>query len=160
MGELCCFVDLGIAQLEGAVREADTRMDRLAESMVRLREALDQMAQLTDEGAPSEAYSDQIESMREHVATAVVALQFYDKLTQRIQHVRDGLVVPVANVEEKTERKSPHWDVLLDRVRQRYSMAEERVLFDFLITGAGAAQMLTALTDLRSAANPGELELF
>jgi len=160
LGELCSFVDLGIAQLEGAVREADTRVDRLAHSMAGVREAMDRMAKLADGGAPTAAISELIESMREHVSAAVIALQFYDKLTQRIQHVRDGLVVPLAHVEEQPEGKSPHWDALLDRVRERYSMVEERVLFDFLMKGAGAEQMLTALTDLRGATNPGELELF
>lgn len=160
LAEVCSFVDLGIAQLEGAVREADTRVDRLAQSMVGVREAMDRMARLADAGAPMAAIAGQIDAMREHVSAAVIALQFYDKLTQRIQHVRDGLVVPLAHVEVRESGKSPHWDVLLDRVRERYSMVEERVLFDFMMKGAGADQMLTALTDLRGATNPGELELF
>jgi hypothetical protein len=39
-------------------------------------------------------------------------------------------------------------------------MVEERVVFDFLLRGTGPEQMLQALTDLRGATNPGELELF
>jgi hypothetical protein len=160
IGELCSFVDLGIAQLEGAVREADTRVDRLAQSMVVIHAALDRMAERADQCPSHAPYSELIEQMREQVLSAVVSLQFYDKLIQRIQHVRDGLVVPVAHVDAPAEGKSPHWDTLLDRVRERYSMVEERVLFDFLMKGANADQMLTALTDLRGATNPGELELF
>lgn len=160
IGELCSFVELGIAQLEGAVREADSRVDRLANSLVVMREALDRVESIAHLSATQEAFSEPIDQLREQVASAVITLQFYDKLTQRIQHVRDGLVVPIAHVEEPAEGKSPQWDALLLRVRERYSMVEERVLFDFLIKGAGTEQMLNALTDLRAATNPGELELF
>ncbi len=160
LGELCSFVDLGVAQLEGAIREADTRVDRLAHSMVGLRESLDKLSGLVQHRHSQHDLTESLNAMREHVSAAVIALQFYDKLTQRLQHVREGLLVPVSHVEEQPAAKSPHWDSLLERVRERYSMVEERVLFDFLMKGAGADQMLTALTDLRGATNPGELELF
>jgi hypothetical protein len=45
-------------------------------------------------------------------------------------------------------------------VRARYSMVEERVLFDFMMRGLRAEQMLKALQSLREASAPGELELF
>ena len=53
-----------------------------------------------------------------------------------------------------------NWEALLERVRSRYSMVEERVLFDFMMRGLSAEQMLKALTGLRSSASPGELEVF
>jgi hypothetical protein len=52
------------------------------------------------------------------------------------------------------------WNSMLEQVRSRYSMVEERVLFDFMMRGLSADQMLKALTGLRAAAAPGELEVF
>ena len=49
---------------------------------------------------------------------------------------------------------------MLEQVRSKYSMVEERVLFDFMMRGLSADQMLKALTGLRGTATPGELEVF
>jgi len=50
---------------------------------------------------------------------------------------------------------SVDWNNILDQVRARYSMVEERVLFDFMMRGLRAEQMLKALQSLREAAAPG-----
>jgi hypothetical protein len=87
-------------------------------------------------------------------------MQFYDKMIQRISHVRDGLAIPAETIEAGPAARSAAWEQLLERVRDRYSMVEERVLFDFLIRGTGPREMMQALTDLQGASRPGELELF
>jgi hypothetical protein len=87
-------------------------------------------------------------------------MQFYDKLTQRLAHVREGLALPKALIDAGPQPKSAHFDEVCAQIRARYSMVEERVVFDFLLRGTGPEQMLEALMDLRGATNPGELELF
>ena len=91
---------------------------------------------------------------------AVVALQFYDKLVQRIAHVRDGLTIPAEAVAAGPRLRSATCEQLLGQVRSRYSMVEERVLFDFLFRGTGSREVMQALTSLLGASRPGELELF
>jgi len=49
---------------------------------------------------------------------------------------------------------------MLDQVRSRYSMVEERVLFDFMMRGVSADSMLKALVSMQGTTAPGELELF
>ncbi len=158
--EIHSFLELAFAQLDGAVKEADGRVDRLSHALVDLRKGLDEITQLLAQHASPAMLAASIERMNEEVSDAVVAMQFYDKLTQRLAHVREGLALPKALIDAGPQPKSAHFDEVCAQIRARYSMVEERVVFDFLLRGTGPEQMLEALMDLRGATNPGELELF
>jgi hypothetical protein len=93
------------------------------------------------------------------VQSTITSLQFYDKLIQRLTHVRDGLAIPSDSTVNGVDQSSD-WNAMLEQVRSRYSMVEERVLFDFMMRGLSADQMLKALTGLRGTATPGEFEVF
>lgn len=167
--ELRRFLELGAAQLDAAIRESDTRVDKLASAVTAVatgaRELQAQIS-LLDSGAAAEASQarERIQQLTEALAAQVhetiTSLQFYDKLIQRLTHVRDGLAIPSDATTQAIDPASADWSAMLEQVRSRYSMVEERVLFDFMMRGLSADQMLKALTGLRGAAMPGELEIF
>ena len=119
-GELRRFLELGAAQLDAAMRESDSRVDKLA-------------------GAVTAVATDARE-----LELQVQALESAD----------------LAEVQRARDPARSDWNSMLEQVRSRYSMVEERVLFDFMMRGLSADQMLKALTGLRAAAAPGELEVF
>lgn len=167
--ELRSFLELGAAQLESAMKDSDARVASLTSAVSHILERLTELRAVADElpavadprlaglGDRLTAISAELEL---DARQAVVALQFYDKLIQRITHVRDGLTIPAEVIEAGPQQRSAAWNQLLEQVRGRYSMVEERVLFDFLIRGTGPREMMQALTDLQGASRPGELELF
>jgi len=167
--ELRRFLELGAAQLDAAMREAEARVAQLAAAVTGV--ATDARAIAEQAGQLESKDADQVEAaqarirelavaLTEHVGAAVMSLQFYDKLIQRLTHVRDGLAIPSDSTAEPGQGANSDWNAMLEQVRSRYSMVEERVLFDFMIRGLSADQMLKALTGLRAAASPGELEVF
>lgn len=168
-GELRSFLELGAAQLESAMKDSDARVasltsavNHIVERLVVLREVAAELP--AGDAARCRELAAQLASVHAELELdarqAVVALQFYDKLIQRIQHVRDGLVIPAEAIGAASQQRSAACEQLLDQVRGRYSMVEERVLFDFLLRGTGPREMMQALTDLQGASRPGELELF
>jgi hypothetical protein len=170
-GELRSFLELGAAQLESAMKDSDARVASLTSAVSHIVERLAEMRTIVEALPASGDTSASGAALRDRLAAvgaeleldagqAVVALQFYDKLIQRITHVRDGLSIPAEVIEAGPQQRSAAWERLLDEVRGRYSMVEERVLFDFLIRGTGPREMMQALTDLQGAGRPGELELF
>jgi hypothetical protein len=87
------FLNLGVAQLDAAVRESDAQVDKIAQCLAAISTDLQQLeARARSEPAPK--CQDLAASIRESVQGAVKALQFYDKLIQRLQHVRAGLAIP------------------------------------------------------------------
>jgi hypothetical protein len=167
-GELRRFLELGAAQLDAAIRESDSRVDKLAGAVTSVAtDARELEMQLTALDSPNPAESERArtrirqltDALQSHVQSTITSLQFYDKLIQRLTHVRDGLAIPSDSTMNGVDTSSD-WNAMLEQVRSRYSMVEERVLFDFMMRGLSADQMLKALTGLRGTATPGELEVF
>jgi septal ring factor EnvC (AmiA/AmiB activator) len=168
-GELRRFLELGAAQLDAAMRESDARVDKLAGAVTAV--ATDARELETQVQALDSADAAEVQQARQRIRQLVVqldadvqatvtSLQFYDKLIQRLTHVRDGLAIPSDSTVSALDPARSDWNSMLEQVRSRYSMVEERVLFDFMMRGLSADQMLKALTGLRAAAAPGELEVF
>jgi hypothetical protein len=167
--ELRRFLELGAAQLDAAMRESDASVEKLSSAVGSLATdalALAVQARALDAGDPELASQTRrsirhlTDALGAHVQAAIVALQFYDKLIQRLTHVRDGLTIPSDSTAVTAEVPAPDVDSMLEQVRSRYSMVEERVLFDFMMRGLSADQMLNALTGMRNAGAPGELHEF
>ena len=167
-GELRRFLELGAAQLDAAMRESDARVDKLAGAVTAVAtDARELEMQLAGLDSPNVAEAERArtrireltDALQSHVQGTITSLQFYDKLIQRLTHVRDGLAMPSDSTVNGVDQSSD-WNTMLEQVRSRYSMVEERVLFDFMMRGLSADQMLKALTGLRGTATPGELEVF
>ena len=134
------FLDLGVAQLDAALRESDAQVGRLSEVLTLLA------AELRDWGRHAEpAVAVPLEGLAAHVQAAIRGLQFYDKLTQRLSHVRDGLAIPADGMAGAGARAETDWQKILAAVRARYSMVEERVLFDFMMRGLSTTEMLSLI---------------
>jgi hypothetical protein len=167
--DLRSFLELGAAQLESAMKDSDARVASLTSAVSHISRRLTNIRALAAElpsadDAQCRSLASQLGALSAEMELdaqqAIIALQFYDKLIQRITHVRDGLAIPAETIDASPADRSAAWQKLLERVRGRYSMVEERVLFDFLIRGTGPREMMQALTDLQGASRPGELELF
>jgi hypothetical protein len=168
-GELRRFLELGAAQLDAAMRESDSRVDKLAGAVTAVAtdarelamqlEGLDSTSQ-TESAKARQRIRQLTDALATHVQSTITSLQFYDKLIQRLTHVRDGLAIPSDSTVNGLEPAGSDWSAMLEQVRSKYSMVEERVLFDFMMRGLSADQMLKALTGLRGSATPGELEVF
>lgn len=165
--EMRRFLELGAVQLDAAIKEADGRVNGLAAAISGLATDARAIEQLAGELLSNEPermkrargeIGDVADRLTAHAQTAVTALQFYDKLVQRLTHVRDGLVIPAGHRGEAGH--AVDWNDVLDQVRSRYSMVEERALFDFMMRGLSADSMLQALVTMKGTVTPGDLELF
>ena len=168
-GQLRRFLELGVAQLDAAIRESDGRVDKLASAVTSVAtdvRELQLQVRALQSARPDEAQQartrvpELIGALNTHVQVAITALQFYDKLIQRLTHVREGLAIPSDSAANAGSLAGSDWSALLEQVRSRYSMVEERVLFDFMMRGLNADQMLKALNGLRASAAAGEFEAF
>jgi len=167
--ELRRFLELGAAQLDAAMRESDSRVDKLAGAVTAVAtdaRELQMQLQALESSDPAESAKARkrirqlTEALATHVQSTIASLQFYDKLIQRLTHVRDGLAIPSDSTANGSDPAGSDWNAMLEQVRSKYSMVEERVLFDFMMRGLSADQMLKALTGLRGTVTPGELEVF
>ena len=135
-------------QLEVAMQNAAAQAEHLSLSV----------AEFTTIGARLRARQDpalatEIAAIEEEAAKAMMAMQFHDQLTQRVTHVRDAL----GDVhDELLTGRTPDWDALVRKMRSRYTMEDERRLFDLVLgEPPGAAKQ-----DPRGEALASSVELF
>jgi hypothetical protein len=167
--ELRRYLELGAVQIDAAMKEANQAVDSLSNAVTAVQaDARELVAQIwaLESGDPERARQALAQlriwagRLTERGRTAIRTLQFYDKLVQRLCHVRDGLALPVDWVAKQEQPSAEDYERLLEEVRARYSMAEERALFDFMMCGLSAEQMFKALMGLKGTTAAGELELF
>jgi len=98
------------------------------------------------------------------VQSAIIAFQFYDKLTQRIEHVSQSLASLTTLISDPSTLYSPiEWKSLQESIRSKYTMDEERIMFDRVISGMPIEQAIIEFNnDMANAdhSEEDEIELF
>lgn len=157
------------AQMESALQESDKAVDALIQAFTSLVETTRSVSALT-ESLPAQIKATVASDLNQHIdaitqqmASAVVAFQFYDKLTQRLGHVRYSLSTLAQFVCDRSRAANPdQWRRLLNTLRRLYRTEEEREIFQSIMDGIASEQASADESAGKNAQTPkiGEIELF
>ncbi len=164
--EIVGFVEMAKAQIALALRDAEAPIAELgsvvsdvggcALRMQRLAAAIS-----SGDAELAAALAAEAALVATRTKDAAVALQFHDRLVQRLAHAREALEVLAGAVAERHQHHTQaDWDRLRDGIRAQYSMEQERVIFDLLVGGATPESVLDTLKNLRDTGTPGHVDLF
>lgn len=141
-----CLLELYEAQIGAAMREAESAVDTLVRSFTQVSDIARSLRESTRPDSVNATRQDalhpadlqtldrQLESMGRQMNAAVVAFQFHDKLTQRLDHVRYSLLSLASFVDNNGQRpQHGQWEQLLATMRQLYRTEEERQIFRHMI---------------------------
>lgn len=171
--QIAHMLDLCEAQMESALSESDVAVDTLIKAFSGLVDTARSVSAMT-ETLPSElrhvaanGLNQQVEAITQQMAAAVVAFQFYDKLTQRLGHVRYSLSTLSGFVCDRAQAtQRDQWRQLFMTLRGLYRTEEERQIFNMMVEGATAEEarehihQSTATLRVSTATTSGEIELF
>ena len=168
--QIAHMLELCEAQMESALTESDGAVDALIKAFTGLNEMTRALGHLAEK-LPAEARSAtgaelerQLADIRSQMSHAVVAFQFYDKLTQRLGHVRYSLSTLAMFVCDKSQtHQREQWERLFGTLRRLYRTEEEREIFQLMVNGATAEEARAQAehheaVDAQRAAN--DIELF
>jgi hypothetical protein len=165
--QIARMLELCEAQMESALSESDVAMEALIKSFAGLIEAGQTLGAMNEKTPAADNVPDlaqQLDTLRKQTAAAVVAFQFYDKLNQRLGHVRyslSALAMFVCDRAKSSERDQ--WRRLFSTLRRLYRTEEERQLFNLMVDGATAEQArehIQQSTQTLRSAPTGEIEIF
>ncbi len=136
-----------VAQLELALRESQGPVQTLGEAIVSL-------------GTGLAADADRADLQRE-VSKCLEALQFYDRMTQHLSHIRDFVSGMTASMDAALsgEENEDVWDELRARFRRRLISDPQREMLDILAPAVGAS-VRSARASREHHADQGSIELF
>lgn len=169
--ETVLMLELAAGQVDAAMRDSNASVDVLTESftsMASLLDAIDvRMARLAETSGDSPEVAEIRDSARQVAQQAhrsIIAFQFYDRLVQRVDHVCQSLGSLAELVSSPEKRYNPReWAMLQELIASRYTMVEERAMFDAVMRGVPVKD---ALDDYMAArmheveAGGGDVELF
>ncbi|MCC8987234.1 MAG: hypothetical protein LM523_05955 [Candidatus Contendobacter sp.] len=148
--ETILMLALAVAQIEMSMRESDGSVEVLSNSFTsmvgqvkmieRTVAALPDSAELTD--AKTTIISS-CSTVSEMMHSAIIAFQFYDKLTQRLNHVTGSLGSLADLVNDARRLYNPYeWLGMQEKIKSRYTMEEERLMFEAIMEGKTVKQAL------------------
>lgn len=155
------------AQMEAATQDSDQAVDTLVQAFTELTGMVQELTrQSTTQNAVQDAaltdMNERCSRLSSQVAAAIVAFQFYDKLSQRLGHVRYSLSTLALFVCDRSNSQSPeHWDKLLATLSRLYRTAEERAIFDSIAGSLALHAMSNGQPLVQPTNSPaGSVELF
>lgn len=161
------MLSLAVAQIEMAMNESDDSISTLTgnfEEMVKSIQVIASQTQDFDshDAAPAkQAINAQCETLGSTVNHSLVAFQFYDKLSQRLDHVNHSLNSLAELVSNPDRVYNPReWTSLQQAIRGRYTMLEEQQMFDALLSGASVEEALEICREKVNEAASGKIEFF
>lgn len=168
--ETALLLELCEAQIDSALRDSGRSVEVLTNVFLQLIAAVDDLGEMAKKMAPDSgsdavtpaaktavAITERCGSLTEQIDSAVVAFQFYDKLSQRLDHVRHSLTTLALFVCDREKSSSgDQWNKLRTSLRRLYRTAEERKVFEKI---AGEMHVGES-TAQESYAEQGSVELF
>ncbi|BAO31338.1 hypothetical protein [Sulfuritalea hydrogenivorans] len=169
--ETVLMLELAAGQVDAAMRDSNSSVDTLMDTFTSMAStlgmidvALGTLPDTVGNGLVKSEIQEGARQISQKVHHAIIAFQFYDKLVQRLDHVCHSLS-ELSAVVSSTERiyNPQEWSALQERIRSKYTMAEERGMFDAVMAGAtvhDALKNYMAERMQKVEESSGEIELF
>jgi Inhibitor of growth proteins N-terminal histone-binding len=151
VGETISMLALTVAQIETSMKEGDQSVNQLTDSFTDLASHSQEIikeAQKLDKNIPHEAEIRRnmllaAEGLSEKIQKAVIAFQFYDRLTQRLDHASHSLEKIGHLIADSGERyQEEAWRNVQDNIKNSYTMEAERIMFEHIMRGHSVAEAL------------------
>ena len=159
---------LAIAQIEIALRESDDSIEHLTDAFTamvdrenHIAESIDRLeGKDKDEEVCNSIRSDALE-VTEKMQSAIVAFQFYDKLTQRLSHVGSSMeALGILLKDDQRINQTSEWQKLQESIKSKYSMREEYELFNAVMAGGDIREAIRKYNEMHKEDSHDDIELF
>lgn len=138
------ILNLSVAQIELSITDGDHSVNALIDSFKYMSQHIEEIKEATEKmgetGSNSTEFQDQYNLLQgqtselgQKIQQAIIAFQFYDKLTQRLEHVSYGLsgLSEIVSHEMKVKNVK-EWEAFKSAVRRGTTMREEEELFELI----------------------------
>ena len=151
--ETILMINLAVAQIEMALKDSSGSVEVLTNSFTGMYGNLMALVE-SSHHLPDSPIKQNIEETGTAVSAqmqqAIVAFQFYDRLSQRLSHVCRSLEDLGGIVKDPLRLYSPFaWNSLQQTIRAKYSMEDDKLMFDTLISTGSVEQALNSYLELK-----------
>jgi hypothetical protein len=167
--ETILMLNLSMAQIELAMNDSSGSVGELTDSFTSVSGALSAMREVAHQLPNSPEVmpaKTEIESLggevEKKIGQAIIAFQFYDRLSQRLSQVCRNLDDLGILVNDPVRLYNPFaWVALQQKIRSKYVTEDDKQMFDTLIETRDVQKALTEFMKRKREQQPeGDIELF
>ncbi len=140
---------LAVAQVESSMTDGAQSVDTLTQTFTRMAKYVKKIREVTQKVTPGslKVFQEIIESTAQNlendVQDSVMAFQFYDRITQRLDHVCNSLDQLGGLINEPGALYDPtKWHDLQEKIKGSYTMEAERIMFEHILRGHSIKEAL------------------
>lgn len=140
--ETVTMLALAVAQVESSMTDGDQSVGQLTDSFTHIADYTSKILGMAKDTKTSMdddfrvALLADATALNEKVHKAVVAFQFYDRITQRLDHVCKTLDRLGRLIGDKSMLYNPEcWRGLQQDIKSSYTMEAERIMFEHILQG-------------------------
>ncbi len=157
------MLNLAVARIEHAMMDGDESISALTDSFTSLIKSVRAIETSAEQLENSESKTE----IQHHSAlvgnksqAAIIAFQFYDRLSQRLHHVSKSLAALTELVSD-SERflDNTQWTDLQETIRSKYTLDADKKMFDDLMDGKTIEEIIQQ-AELTKADADDDIELF
>lgn len=150
--ETVLMLGVAMAQIESAMKDGTESVDVLSDSFTsmyghvqRIEREAEALIGHAAEGQGAESIRATCKTVSSKMQQVIVAMQFYDKLAQRLSHVSHSMQALAELISDLGRIYNPgEWVALQEKIKSRYTLEEERVMFEAIMKGASIDEALAA----------------
>lgn len=158
--ETVMLLHLAVAQIDRSMHDGDDSVQTLTDSFTTMAgkaQVINSAAGQFPAGRERDTVLENCQAIELSMGQAIVAFQFYDKLSQRLAHISNSLEDLAELVSNPARLYNPYeWHGLQRKIRSKYTNESDRHMFDAILAGATIEEAL-AKADPKP---DNEIELF
>lgn len=167
--ETILMLNLSMAQIELALNDSSSSVGELTDSFTSVSGALSAMREVanqlpnTPEVMPAKTEIASLGAEVENkIGQAIIAFQFYDRLSQRLSQVCRNLDDLGILVNDPVRLYNPFaWVALQQKIRSKYVTEDDKQMFDTLLETRDVQKALSEFMQRKREQQPdGDIELF
>jgi hypothetical protein len=164
--ETILMLNLAVAQIEVALRDSSGSVEVLTNTFTGMYGnlmALVEAAHALPDSPVKQSIEESGLAVSSQMQHAIIAFQFYDRLSQRLSHACRSLDDLTAIVSDPARLYNPSaWHALQQKIRSRYTMEDEKLMFDTLLETGDVQAALDQYVSAkhRQAGDSPDVELF
>ena len=162
--ETVLMLNLAVAQIVHSLQDGNESVTTLGDSFTTMAGHIE-MARLAAEQLTASTEQDTVvnncNAAAEKMQQAIVAFQFYDRLSQRLSHVAKSLASLGSLVADQSRLYNPYeWRGLQEKIKSRYTLETERRMFEAILNGASVEDAMEMIDNAAKQQEDDDIELF
>jgi len=128
------LLEVSTVQIGSILEEGSLSINKLTDEFSEIARALEEirpMLEIDNAGDNALGIEKHLDKLSINVNQVLISFQFYDRLTQRLQHVIHGIDIISTGI--KSRGCAGNWDDLYHKIRDSYTLSEEQSVFEVMM---------------------------